>query len=156
MYQGEVISNRMQKTVVVAVSRWQVHPLYKKGIRRTTNIYAHDPQNQCQIGDLVRVIEVRPLSKTKRWLIKEILGRRGMPVMEVEATLEPIVGKEPAVEEERPATAEQSAVGVITDGGEHQAVVEAPPATALSQAETPALALPAEPEEKLPGTEARS
>ncbi|MCS7207733.1 MAG: 30S ribosomal protein S17 [Dehalococcoidia bacterium] len=78
-YVGRVISAKMQKTVVVAVEWVQHHPLYKKAIRRITKLYAHDPRQECRLGDVVRVIEVRPLSKTKRWVVKEILRRGAVP-----------------------------------------------------------------------------
>jgi small subunit ribosomal protein S17 len=78
-YTGRVISAKMQKTVVVAVEWVQHHPLYKKAIRRVTKLYAHDPHQQCREGDTVRVVEVRPLSKTKRWLVREVLRRGEEP-----------------------------------------------------------------------------
>ena len=72
---GRVVSNRMQKTIVVQIERRQLHPLYKKYITRTKKIKAHDETNQCTIGDLVRVIESRPLSKDKCWRLVEILEK---------------------------------------------------------------------------------
>jgi len=72
---GQVISNKMNKTVVVAVERLFKHTLYKKYIRKTRNLYAHDKDNSCKIGDLIKVIETRPLSKTKRWKVLEIVRR---------------------------------------------------------------------------------
>lgn len=72
---GHVISNKMDKTVVVAVNRLVDHPLYHKTIRRTKKLYAHDEENRCNIGDTVRVIEMRPLSRTKRWRVSAILER---------------------------------------------------------------------------------
>jgi len=65
----------MQKTIVVQIERRQLHPLYKKYITRTKKIKAHDESNQCAIGDLVRVIESRPLSKDKCWRLVEILEK---------------------------------------------------------------------------------
>ncbi|MGC8487040.1 MAG: 30S ribosomal protein S17 [Clostridia bacterium] len=73
--EGRVVSNKMDKTVVVAVERLVAHPLYKKRIRRTTKLKAHDEENQCRNGDTVRVVETRPLSKEKRWRVVEILRR---------------------------------------------------------------------------------
>ncbi|MCL5967530.1 MAG: 30S ribosomal protein S17 [Firmicutes bacterium] len=73
--EGRVVSDKMEKTVVVAVERLVAHPLYKKRIRRTTRLKAHDEQNQCRTGDTVRVVETRPLSKEKRWRVVEILRR---------------------------------------------------------------------------------
>ena len=73
---GEVISAKMDKTVVVAV-RWQQRNLvYKKPRRRITKLYAHDNENQCRLGDVVRIEETRPLSRTKRWRLLEIVERR--------------------------------------------------------------------------------
>ncbi len=73
--EGWVTSNRMNRTVVVAVERQFRHPLYEKTIRRTTKLYAHDESNQCGIGDKVKVMETRPLSKLKRWRLVEVLEK---------------------------------------------------------------------------------
>jgi small subunit ribosomal protein S17 len=70
---GEVVSNKMDKTIVVAVVRRVPHPKFGKIIKRTKKFYAHDEQNQCAIGDLVRIEETRPLSRLKRWRLVEIL-----------------------------------------------------------------------------------
>jgi small subunit ribosomal protein S17 len=72
---GQVVSDKMDKTVVVAVERLVPHPLYKKRIRRTSKLKAHDELNQCRTGDTVRVVETRPLSKEKRWRVVEIISR---------------------------------------------------------------------------------
>jgi small subunit ribosomal protein S17 len=72
---GTVVSNRMEKTIVVRIERRKLHPLYKKYITRSKKIKAHDEDNRCQIGDLVKVIESRPLSKEKRWRLLEILEK---------------------------------------------------------------------------------
>ncbi len=71
IYTGKIISNKMDKTVVVAVTRLFQHPVYKKTVKRVTKFKAHDENNKCQIGDIVKIIETRPLSKDKRWLIIE-------------------------------------------------------------------------------------
>ncbi|MCD6309093.1 MAG: 30S ribosomal protein S17 [Candidatus Eremiobacteraeota bacterium] len=71
--QGKVISNKMDKTVVVVVERQFPHPVYKKIIRRRTKIKAHDEENKCNIGDRVKVAETRPLSKEKCWRVVEVL-----------------------------------------------------------------------------------
>ncbi len=73
---GKVVSNKMDKTVVVAVERQVPHPLYGKRIKKTTKFYAHDEENRCQIGDIVRIRESRPLSKLKRWVVVEILPQK--------------------------------------------------------------------------------
>jgi len=72
---GKVVSSRMNKTVVVAIVRMVKHPLYKKYIKRTTKLYAHDEQNDAREGDTVRVVETRPLSKLKCWRVQEVLER---------------------------------------------------------------------------------
>lgn len=72
---GEVVSNKMDKTVVVKVTRMFSHPLYKKYLRRSKNYYAHDENNECNIGDSVRIVETRPMSKQKRWRVAEITRR---------------------------------------------------------------------------------
>jgi small subunit ribosomal protein S17 len=72
---GIVTSDKMDKTVTVAVERVVQHPLYKKSFKRTKKLKAHDETNTCQIGDLVRVRETRPMSKTKRWRLVEIVKR---------------------------------------------------------------------------------
>lgn len=72
---GKVVSSKMNKTVVVAITRMVKHPLYKKYIKRTTKVYAHDEQNDAREGDTVRVVETRPLSKTKCWRVQEVIDR---------------------------------------------------------------------------------
>lgn len=73
---GEVVSDRMHKTITVMVERRVRHPIYERVIRRSKKYHAHDEQNQCQIGDVVRIVETRPLSRTKRWRLQEIVRRR--------------------------------------------------------------------------------
>jgi small subunit ribosomal protein S17 len=70
---GRVVSDKMEKTVVVAVDFTVRHPIYKKAMRRTHKFKAHDEQNLCRVGDRVRIEETRPLSKEKRWIVREIL-----------------------------------------------------------------------------------
>lgn len=72
---GVVVSDRMQKTVVVTVERTVMHPKYKKFLRRRTKLKAHDEQNQCHVGDRVLIVECRPLSRDKRWRVSKILER---------------------------------------------------------------------------------
>lgn len=72
---GLVTSNAMQKTVVVAVDRFVTHPAYKKIVRRTNNFMAHDETGICSVGDKVRIIECRPLSRRKRWRVIEIVEK---------------------------------------------------------------------------------
>ena len=73
--EGKVVSASMDKTIVVAVQRLVTHPLYGKTMRRTKKIYAHDEENRCGLGDTVKVIETRPLSRKKRWRLSAILER---------------------------------------------------------------------------------
>ena len=72
---GRVISNKMNKTVVVVVERSVIHPVYRKILRRVTKLKAHDKQNTCHIGDRVRMIETRPISKNKHWRVVEVLEK---------------------------------------------------------------------------------
>jgi small subunit ribosomal protein S17 len=72
---GKVISDKMDKTVVVAVETSRRHPLYKKTLRRVAKYKAHDEKNQCRTGDVVRIVETRPLSKDKRWRVVEIVTK---------------------------------------------------------------------------------
>ncbi|MFQ5860080.1 MAG: 30S ribosomal protein S17 [Dehalococcoidia bacterium] len=72
---GRVVSGKMDQTVVVAVAWQRPHPLYKKSVRRITRLYAHDGENTCRQGDLVKVEETRPLSKLKRWRVVQVLER---------------------------------------------------------------------------------
>ena len=72
---GKVVSDKMQKTIVVAVETKVRHPLYGKTVNRTTKFKAHDENNDAKIGDTVRIMETRPLSKDKRWRLVEILER---------------------------------------------------------------------------------
>ncbi len=73
--QGFVTSNKMNKTVVVVVTSYRPHPLYKKRVKRVKKFKAHDENNLCAIGDIVRIVETRPLSKEKHWMVDEILSK---------------------------------------------------------------------------------
>ncbi len=72
---GKVTSNKMDKTIVVAIENHVKHPLYGKIVKRTYKLKAHDEKNECNIGDTVKVMETRPLSKDKRWRLVEIIER---------------------------------------------------------------------------------
>ena len=72
---GKVVSDKMDKTIVVAIEEHVKHPLYGKIVKRTYKLKAHDEKNECAIGDTVRVMETRPLSKDKRWRLVEIIER---------------------------------------------------------------------------------
>ena len=75
VYTGKVVSNKMEKTVVVAITRMFQHPVYKKTVKKISKFKAHDEVNQCKVGDEVKITETRPMSKDKRWLVLEILDK---------------------------------------------------------------------------------
>jgi small subunit ribosomal protein S17 len=72
---GRVVSDKMNKTVVVAVERTVVHGLYQRYLRRTSRFHAHDERNECRVGDEVVIVSARPLSKTKRWRVQQVVKR---------------------------------------------------------------------------------
>ena len=72
---GVVRSNKMEKTITVAVERKVKHPIYGKFVKKTTKFHAHDDKNECSIGDIVKIMETRPLSKTKRWRLVEVVEK---------------------------------------------------------------------------------
>ena len=72
---GKVVSSKMQKSIVVAIERRVPHPIYKKNIKRTTKLMAHDEKREASIGDTVKIMETRPLSKMKRWRLVEVLEK---------------------------------------------------------------------------------
>ncbi len=72
---GVVVSNKMDKSIIVAVKRKVKHPIYGKFVNKTSKLHAHDEENTCNVGDTVRVMETRPLSKTKSWRLVEIIER---------------------------------------------------------------------------------
>ena len=72
---GVVVSNKMEKSIVVAVERKEKHPMYGKFVKKTTKFVAHDEKNECSVGDTVRIMETRPLSKTKNWRLVEIVEK---------------------------------------------------------------------------------
>ena len=72
---GQVVSSKMQKSITIAVDRKVKHPIYGKFVRKTTKLTAHDENNDCNVGDTVKVMETRPMSKSKRWRLVEIIER---------------------------------------------------------------------------------
>ena len=72
---GVVTSNKMAKTITVSVERKVKHPIYGKFVKKTSKFHAHDDKNECSIGDIVRIMETRPLSKTKRWRLVEVVEK---------------------------------------------------------------------------------
>lgn len=103
---GRVISNKMDKTIVVSVESLKKHRIYKRTYKQTKHFHAHDENNQCQIGDMVRIEETRPMSKLKRWRLVEIVksGSGIVPVAEVLAEVDPNL-----TQSESSAEAEKSA-----------------------------------------------
>jgi small subunit ribosomal protein S17 len=90
---GRVVSDKMDKTIVVSVERLQRHPLYKRVVRLSNKFKAHDETNEAHVGDTVRIVESRPLSATKRWRLVEVIARAG------EASGEALVAEEAATSE---------------------------------------------------------
>ncbi len=85
---GEVVSTKMQKTIVVQVTRRVSHPLYKRIVTQRKKFYAHDEENTARIGDVVRIVECRPMSKLKRWRLGEVIRRSALAsVVEVERSI---------------------------------------------------------------------
>ncbi len=101
--QGRVVSNKMEKTVVVAVESMREHRLYGRNVRRTTKFKAHDEENRCQIGDVVIIAESRPISKEKHWVVREIVKETigpGLEVLAEEPEVAAVTGPESGVEED--------------------------------------------------------
>jgi small subunit ribosomal protein S17 len=99
---GTVVSNKMNKTVVVAVESLKKHRIYKRTYKQTKRFQAHDEENICQVGDVVRIEETRPLSKMKRWRLVEIVKRGSgiVPVEELLAEVDPNLTSTPSDESE--------------------------------------------------------
>ena len=115
---GKVVSDKMDKTVVVVVGWRRPHRVYKKPVRRETRFMAHDPQNACKLGDVVRIRECRPLSKLKRWRVEEILQREEIADIQPEEIIvadEPQASEEPQTLDEPTAAAIDSKVAVEAD-----------------------------------------
>jgi small subunit ribosomal protein S17 len=72
---GTVVSNKMNKSIIVAIERRVAHPIYKKYFKKTTKLMAHDEKNECGLGDVVKLMEIRPLSKRKKWRLVEIVEK---------------------------------------------------------------------------------
>ena len=84
---GTVVSDKMDKTVVVSVESLGRHPLYKKVVRHTSKFKVHDETNNCKVGDVVKIVETRPLSKDKCWRVVEVIGRREVVEKEPEQVI---------------------------------------------------------------------
>lgn len=97
--QGKVVSTKGNKTIIVEVTRRVPHPLYRRSVQKRKKFYAHDETNQCQVGDVVRIVESRPLSKLKRWRLAEVTRRAkdaGLIAAAEVRTVEEIVPEPPA------------------------------------------------------------
>lgn len=97
---GRVVSDKMQKTVVVAIERRKLHPIYKKVVKTTKKVMAHDESDSIKVGALVRVVESRPLSRHKRWVVEEVLDTTGKEVLEALPDEQEIAGSADEVEVE--------------------------------------------------------
>jgi small subunit ribosomal protein S17 len=86
---GQVVSTKMQKTIVVETSRRVPHPVYKKIVKRRKKFYAHDEESTARVGDVVRIVESRPLSRLKRWRLAEVIRRAALVGIEDTATSNP-------------------------------------------------------------------
>ena len=146
---GKVVSDLMDKTVVVAVEWRKVHSLYGKATKRRTRFKAHDETNSCRIGDLIRIVESRPLSRTKRWRVVEILSREEI----AELQPEDIVVAIPGASDAEMISAEMVAGAVVT--GEEPELAEEPEAEqddeATDQPATEDLPEPTQPTEESVG-----
>jgi small subunit ribosomal protein S17 len=91
---GRVVSNKMKKTITVAVDRQYIHPKYEKRLRRTTKLHAHDENNECAVGDLVSIQECRPLSATKHWRLVKVMVKAPAAVADI-ADVEAKLGARP-------------------------------------------------------------
>jgi len=129
---GTVISDRMNKTVVVQVENLKMHPRYKKYIKRRKNYKAHDEQNECRLGDVVRLMSTRPLSKDKCWRVVEIIRRKYVSTAEIVETDELVMRKI------HPAEAPKAEEPAAAPAPETVAEAEAAPETADEPAAAPA------------------
>jgi small subunit ribosomal protein S17 len=127
---GRVVSDKMDKTVVVAIDRRKMHRVYKKVINFTKKVSAHDESNEVELGSLVQVVESKPLSKTKRWVVEKVLEGPGGRV------LEPVVGVVEVTAEAVAAGEEEAEVAAPV--AEVVAEVEVPAAEEVAEVETPA------------------
>ncbi|HLG73235.1 MAG TPA: 30S ribosomal protein S17 [Chloroflexota bacterium] len=132
---GRVVSDKMQQTVVVSVRTTKIHPLYKKMIRRSTKFMAHDAKSEARMGDLVRIVESRPISKMKHWRVVEVLERKiqAAPVSEVAEAGVDVLERRPAPVVEAPAETAEPAQAQTAET--EPAAETAEPAEAEAEAE---------------------
>ena len=123
---GRVVSDRMDKTVVVAIEWRQRHPIYGKSVKRVTKFHAHDEENSCRIGDVVNIMETRPLSKTKRWRVMSVVtagnAAAGVAIDDMPQT-EPVTDAESAE-----AAVEEQDMPEDGSAGEDESMVDEQPA----------------------------
>lgn len=137
---GTVVSDRMEKTLVVAIERTSRHPLYRKVIRRTKRYHVHDPDGLGTLGDIVRIEECRPVSRTKRWRLVEVLTERAVAEVaaaEIDRSLVEEIQRSPvgdAAEDTADEAAEQDATGA-EDPADEAATGEQPEAASAPEAE---------------------
>ena len=127
---GRVVSDVMDKTVVVTIERRVSHPLYGKSMRRVKRLHAHDEENAYKVGDIVRLVETRPLSKTKRWRVAELL-RRDDVLVDVSAspsTALPVAAE--ALDAEMVAVAAAAAAAATAEASDETEIMDEEPATA--------------------------
>ncbi len=127
---GRVVSNKMDKTVVVVVEWQSRHRVYSKSVKRSTRFMAHDAASECRLGDVVRIIETRPLSKTKRWRVAEILQKGDVaeiqPEQVVGEEVEVLAPEQPEEELQEQAAAATIAAAVgVTPEAQVESIVEA-------------------------------
>ena len=130
---GKVVSDKMDKTVVVAVEGRRPHPIYKKAVRKRTRFKVHDEENQCKLGDLVRIIETRPMSSAKRWRVAGILAREEIAEIQPEEITvdEDVVVARPEPPPMQPIVAEEAAAVAVAEEPEAAAEVEEAEAAAV-------------------------
>jgi small subunit ribosomal protein S17 len=152
---GRVVSDKMDKTVVVVVERRVRHHLYRKVLRRMAKYKAHDEQNQYQVGDLVSIMETRPISASKRWRVLELLSKRAVPetspLEAIEAEVEQVVVAAAVVGAELEVVEAEAASEETPAEPEAEAVSEETPAE--PEAEAVSEETPAEPEAKVASEE---
>jgi small subunit ribosomal protein S17 len=137
---GVVVGNKMQKTVIVAVEKNKRHPLYKKSMRRTQRYKAHDEKGLCALGDTVRILESRPLSREKRWRVVEILARHEVAEVaprEIDRTIfQRIAAESPPPVETAPVAAPEKAARQKKAAAPAEETEAQPEAAAESEPET--------------------
>ena len=127
VFTGQVIGDKMDKTVVVAITWHQSHPIYRKSVRRITKAYAHDEHNTCRLGDLVQIEEARPLSKIKRWRVIDILSQQDLPDLSA-PNLDEVIPDLEILPEATVSTLEES-----VDSSESNASQEEEPSAEISE-----------------------